>query len=181
MELDELKSNWNKLEIPAKTTAEMQWMLKENKHPVLKGIRKQLTIEIIVWSAFLLCYYTMFDGHRKPALINTILVTSVLFSLIHNFTGYRFAKYLVNGTTIKASLEYYLSKLKIYAMVSIVSRLLFMAGLLLFFTYKLSFTASRYMLLVGVVLVFLVQLAILYRIWAKRLTTLRTALSSLTG
>lgn len=153
-------------------------MLSENKHPVLKDIRKQLTIEIIGWGIFLLCYYSMFDGDKKPVWINILLVLSILLPITHNLMGYRSAKYLVQGTNIHESLKNYLSKVKIYAIISIISRQIYLTGLLLFFTYGLSFNRSRYILLVAVLLIFLIQLIISCRIWAKRLKSLGNSLNS---
>lgn len=178
MELDELKHAWGKIETPIKSTVDIKLLLSENKHPVLKKIRMQLTIEIIGWSVFLICYYTMFDGNHKPIWINITLIVSVLLPLIHNLMGYRFAKYLVNGPTIKESLKNYLSKVKIYATVSIICRLSFMIGLLLFFTYGLNFNPKKYISFAIIILIFLIQLFILYRLWAKRLNNLKNAVTA---
>ncbi|HMI05558.1 MAG TPA: hypothetical protein VK541_23920 [Pedobacter sp.] len=172
MELDQLKSTWNKAETPAKTNEELKAMLLESRHPVLKEIRKQFIIEITGWSAFLLCYYTMFDGDQKPMLVNLILVIAVLCSLIHNLSGYSFSRYLINGSDIKASLGRYLSKIKTFAVISVCTRLLFMAGFLLFFTYNIQFNATKYLLLTALLLVFLGQLIWLGNLWAKRVRTL---------
>lgn len=178
MELNELKSTWNTIETPAISTTEIQSMLSENKHPILKDIRKQLTIEIIGWSIFLVCYYTMFDGNKKPIWINTLVILSILLPLTHNFMGYRFAKYLVQGTNIYDSLKNYLSKVKVYAIISIISRQIYLMGLLLFFTYGLSFNTSKYISLTIIGLAFLIQLVIICRIWAKRLKSLENSLMS---
>jgi hypothetical protein len=178
MELDQLKSTWNKAETPAKTNEELKAMLLESQHPVLKGIRKQFVIEITGWSAFLICYYTMFDGDQKPLLVNLILVVAVLCSLIHNLSGYSFSRYLIDGSNIKASLESYFSKIKTFAVVSVCTRLLFMAGFLLFFTYNIQFNATKYLLLAAVAVVFLAQLLWLGRLWAKRLQTLHRTIGT---
>jgi hypothetical protein len=177
MELDELKYAWDTIETPVKSTDDIKLMLYENRHPVLKKIRKQLTIEIIGWSVFLICYYTMFDGDHKPTWINIILIVSVLLPLIHNLMGYRFAKYLVNGNTISESLTNYLSKVKIYAAVSIICRFFFALGLLVFFTYGLNFNTKKYISLAIIILIFLIQLSILYNLWAKRLKKLENAVT----
>lgn len=174
MELDELKYAWDTIKTPVKSTDDIKLMLSENRHPVLKKIRKQLTIEIVGWSVFLICYYTMFDGNHKPIWINITLIVSVLLPLIHNLMGYRFAKYLVNGVTIRESLKNYLSKVKIYAIVSIICRLFFVIGLLLFFTYGISFNTQKYASLAIIILIFLIQLSLLYRVWAKRLKSLES-------
>jgi len=178
MELNELKSTWNTVKAPAISTTEILHMLSENKHPVLKDIRKQLTIEIIGWCILLICYYSMFDGDKKPVWINILVVLSILLPLTHNFMGYRFAKYLVQGTNIHESLKNYLSKVKIYAVISIISRQIYLAGLLLFFTYGLSFNTDKYIPLVVIGLTYLIQLIISCRIWAKRLKSIRSSLNS---
>lgn len=177
MEFNELKATWNAVRTPTISTTEIQAMLSENRHPVLKGIRKQLTIEIIGWCMFLSGYYTLFDGNLKPLWINILLVLSVLLPLIHNLMGYRFAKYLVHGTNIHESLKNYLSKVKIYAIISIISRQIYLAGLLLFFTYGLNFNTSKYVLLAVIGLIFLIQLLLSVRIWANRLKNLGNAIA----
>jgi hypothetical protein len=178
MELNELKSTWNTVKTPTISTSEIQIMLAENKHPILKEIRKQLTIEIIGWFIFLMCFYSMFDGDKKPAWINILLILSVLLPIIHSLMGYRFAKYLVQGANIQESLKNYLAKVKIYAIISIISRQIYLTGLLLFFTFGLSFNTSKYILLAVIGLIFLIQLFISCKIWAKRLKTLGNSLQS---
>ncbi|MFD2147943.1 hypothetical protein [Mucilaginibacter antarcticus] len=132
MELDELKNAWQNINTPNTPAHKIATMLSENNHPVLKGIRKQVIIEVAVWSIFLLCYYTMFDGDTKPVWVNAVLVVSVLLPIIHNLMGYSFARYLINGTSLKQSLIVYLSKVKMYAVVSIGSRVILAAGFVLF-------------------------------------------------
>jgi len=178
MELNELKSTWNTVKTPTISTSEIQIMLSENKHPILKEIRKQLTIEIIGWCIFLMCYYSMFDGDKKPAWINILIILSVLLPITHNLMGYRFSKYLVQGANIQESLKNYLSKVKIYAIISIISRQIYLTGLLLFFTFGLSFSANKYISMAVICLVFLIQLLISCRIWVKRLRKLGDSLKS---
>lgn len=175
MELDELKNAWHTVKTPDKTAADIKAMLTENNHPVLKGIRKQVIIEVAAWSVFLLCYYTMFDGDTKPVWINLVLVVSVLLPLIHNLMGYSFARYLVNGKTLKESLTIYLAKVKVYATVSIGSRVLFAAGFVLFFTYGLSFNTAKYYSVAVIGLIFLAQLWMLFRMWARRINYIKSA------
>lgn len=179
MEIDELKTVWNTVETPVKTTEEIKLMLQENKHPVLKGIRKQAIIEVIGWSIFLVCYYTMFDGGYKPLWVNVLLLLSVLLPLIHNLMSYRFAKYLVQGNTIRESVSNYLSNVKMYAGVSVVSRAIFASGLLLFLTYSIKFNQDKYLSLGVIVLLFLVQLALLGNLWLKRLKKLNAIAADL--
>jgi hypothetical protein len=179
MELAELKSTWKVIETPIKTAEEIKQMLLENKHPVLKKIRLQFTLEIIGWSVFLLVYHSMLDGDKKPLSLNIILVSSVLISLVHNLIGYKFTKFVVNGITIKDSLKNYLSRLKSYAIVSILSRVFLMIGALLFFTSAIRFDTSKYLSLLAIVLIFILQLFLLFRVWTRRIKKLRITLGSL--
>lgn len=180
MEFDELKSMWGAIEHLPKADKEIREMLKENKHPVLKGIRKQFMIEIAAWIVFLMCYYTMFDGSTKPLLVNIVLIIAVMTPLIHNLYGYNFAKYLVDASTIKNSLEGYLHKMKIYMIRSIASRIIFLCGLMLFFSYNINFNTPKYFLLLAVtLLLILIQAFFLYKIWSKRIADLRKTLDGL--
>lgn len=178
MELDQLKADWNSIAVPAKKTEEMQLMLRENRHPVLKGIRRQLTIEIVGWSVFLLCYYSMFDGQDKPWFVNLLLIASIFFAIVHNLIGYRFSKYLIKGADIKTSLENYLLKIKVYAFTSVAARIGFVAGFLLFFSYNISFNETKFYLMVVVLLGFLVQLTLLAILWNRRIRKLMAAVAA---
>lgn len=181
MEIDELKSAWNNMETPETTNEEIKRMLQENKHPVLKGIRRQAVAEVIGWSVFLAVYYSMFNGTEKPLWLNMLLIGSVLLPLMHNLMSYRFAKYLVKGDTIKQSVMNYLSNVKVYAVVSVAARAIFAASLLLFLTYGIKFTEAKYLSLIIVILVFLIQLGILSKLWQKRLLKISTIINSLNG
>ena len=175
MEIDELKSVWNEASTPDKTNEEIKLMLSENRHPVLKGIRRQAAIEIAGWSVFLVCAYSVFDGVNKPLWVNILLALSVVWAILHNLMAYRFAKYLVKGNNIKTSLLNYLSNVKLYARISVTSRVLFAAGLLLFFTYNIHFNTSKYCSLAFIVLIFAAQVRLLYRLWHQRLVKLNKA------
>lgn len=180
MELNELKNTWDAAATPVRTIEEVRSMLKENNHPVLKGVRRQMLMELAGWTLFLAGYYTMFDSNLKPLWVNILLVVSVLLPFIHNLMSYRFSKYLVNGVTVKESLIRYLARVKVYANVSLASRVLFMGGLLLFFLYGLKLDGWKYGLLGIILIVFLIQLFVLYRLWAARLKKLEKAAGGLT-
>ena len=176
MELTELKHAWNTVDTPVKSADDIKLMLSENRHPVLKKIKRQLTVEFIGWSAFLACYYTLFDAGHKSIWINIVLIVSVLLPLVHNLMGYRFAKYLVDGPTIREALANYLSKLKIYAIVSVFCRLLLITGLLIFFTNGISLDTKRAISLTIILLIFSIQLFLLSGLWMKRLKRLENAI-----
>lgn len=94
--------------------------------------------------------------------------------------SYRFAKYLVQGNTIRESVGNYLANVRVYASVSFAARVFFALGLLVFLTYGIKFNQAKYLSLGIIVVVFLVQLASLGNLWLKRLSKLNSILSYLT-
>lgn len=179
MELNELKSLWDSIETPAKTNAEMRGMLSERIHPVLKSIRQQLVIEMVGGSVFLIVFYTMFDGEKKPVYINVILAASLLLVSVHNLLAYRNAKHVVSGANIKLSLQNYSRKVKAYLTTSMLLRMLLIVSFVLFFTHNIIFISRKYFSLVAIILMFLIQLAMFYRLWTRRLKHLAKAIESL--
>ena len=178
MELDDLKSTWNTTSQP-KTEGDLHLMLKENRHPVLKRIRKHILIETAGWLALIICYYTMFDGADKPFIANVILMAAVLAALLHNLTGYGFSKSFVGSVNINTTLQAYIKKIKLYAAVSITLRVVFVAGLLTFFCWNVNFDTRRYVLLGGGLVLLIIQLVVLGKIWVQRVKALSSSLDSL--
>jgi cation transport ATPase len=178
MEQDNLRSAWQGMATTPKTNAEIKNMMQENGHPVLKGIRKQLIIEIIAFTALLFVYYDIFDGDQKPLYANVLLVLALLFLITHNIFGYVLTKWPVKGTTIKQSLMDQLSKIKTYAVVSVAGRALASGCLLIFFTAVITFNAGKVWMLTAIILVFIVQIGLLARIWMKRIRKMKGAIES---
>ncbi|WP_270087482.1 hypothetical protein [Sphingobacterium sp. SYP-B4668] len=178
MELNELKSTWNTLNSPDLSKTDILNMLSENKHPVLKSIRKQLIIELVGWTIFLLCYYSMFDGNTKPLWVNALLILSILLPAGHNLMGYNFAKHLIYGVNIHQSLQIYLSKIKVYAASSIITRQIYLTGILLFFGYGLNIGPRQHLAFAIIGLVFSVQLIMTTKIWRKRIRKLKESLAA---
>jgi len=179
MEQDPLKSAWQGINPKAKSNTELQCMLKEGTHPVLKGIRRQMIIETAGYIAFLCIYYNAFDGDRKPLAMNILLVAAMLLAIGHNIINYQFTKRRIQGENLQQSLNGQLSQMKIHAMTSIVSRVLIAACLLVFFTAVINFNTSKYCLLAGAIAVYIVQMALLSRIWLGRIRQMKDTISSL--
>ncbi|MGY4385925.1 hypothetical protein ACVWYN_002973 [Pedobacter sp. UYP24] len=178
MEENELKSLWNMAAPDKKTSEEIIYMLEEKHHPVLKGIRIQITIEIVSWSAFMLCYFSAFDGAEKPGYINLILIFSVLVPLIHNIYGYRLTNQMVDSPTLLSSLKKRIKDTKIYGLRSIITRTVFTLGLMIFFSYNVNFTPSRFYLVVGAIIALtIIQVFLLSKIWSSRVKKLKEALA----
>ncbi|UYQ94644.1 hypothetical protein MKQ68_06005 [Chitinophaga horti] len=174
--MDELKSAWNEANknmSPATAT----WEPREQK--VTRQIKRQLIIESIAWTALLLVFRDIFDGDEKPLYLNVILASAVLFMLAHNVSGLLAARNLINGTDLKASLHRYVRRLQVFGAVAVLGRALGVAALLWFFCAGMTFNATKYWLLAGALVVIGVQLFLLGRLWAARVTRIRAALSDL--
>lgn len=179
MEADDLKSYWKSMEPVSRDKETLQQMLQENQHPVLKSIRKQILFEITGWVLFLVVYYSMFDGAEKPFWVNLSLIMSLLFPIFHSLYGYYYNKYLTNNLNVKIALEKLYIRIKKYALLSIISRLSFVSGLLLFFTYNIHFTTAKYFLLLFLGGIISIQLVVLYRIWNRRIIQIRDCIDIL--
>lgn len=169
MELDDLKLEWKTIKTISTNDESLLLMLQENKHPVLKGMRNQIKIEVTAWTLFFLCYYSMFDGGTKPIWVNLFLIISVLGTIGHSLYGYHYNKYQTNGMDVKSALEVLYNRLKKYAWFTLIVRANFILGLLVFFTYGIHFTTIKYLLLGFICIVFLYQLFALYQLWNRRM------------
>lgn len=179
MELENLKSEYQNAGKATLSKENIQKMIIENKHPVLKGIKIQLLIETVLWAIFLAVYYNIFDGHLKSLLWNVLLVVSVIFILVHNVLGFQIIGNSINGETILESLKNYLIKIKIYAIISIATRVLAIAILLGYFISTISFTKEKLVSLSFISLIIPVQIYLLHRVWAKRKSKINKTLEKL--
>ena len=168
MENDALKSAWQGATTPRKSDTELKSILQKN-HPVLKGIRRQLVIETTAFAVFLSVYYDFFDGDRKPLYANVLLVSAILFVIVHNIAGYILTQRGVKGENIRQSLEDRLAGMKTYATVSVATRLLTAACLWGFFMSVITFDTTRYGLLAVLVVIAVIQIAVLSQIWLGRI------------
>lgn len=179
MERDPLQSAWQQMPAEPENNRNIKAMMRAGNHPVLKGIRRQLIIETVVFILFLVVYYDLFDGDRKPFLANVLLVAAMVLSIVHNIIGYRLAGSRLQGDTLMATVQQQLTHMKTYAVLSVLSRGLAGGCLLFFFSMAISFTTAKYWILAGILLFFVLQLLFLSRIWAGRISRLQQTVSQL--
>lgn len=169
MEIEELRKEWQGIKTPQIELDRLKDMTIEKSHPVLSGMRKQLTIELVGWSAFLFICFTGLDADEKPIQANVILLISVALPMIFNIYGYRLSKELIAGPDISSSLKNRIGSLRRFAIVSVVLRIMLITGVGYFFISTVNITQDKLMLL-GAGSVFLIfPLYMLVRIWAKRI------------
>jgi hypothetical protein len=179
MAQDLLKTAWQGMNTETKNYNDLQHMVREKTHPVLKGIRKQLIIEIAAFTIFLVVYYDFFDGDKKPWWANLLLVSAMVFVIVYNLVGYWLTQRRIKGSTLQQSLGDQLNKMKTYAVAFMASRTLAIASLLIFFGSVISFNTTKYWIMAGILLTVLIQLGLLSWIWLARIRRLRKIMHSL--
>lgn len=178
--MDHLKSHWDNTFTPNKNILEIQALAEKKTSPVLKSIRKQLTIEIVGYSIFLLVYYDFFDGHKKPLFLNLLLVAAILLLLVHNAIGYTLSKRPVSGENLLDDLRKKSLQVKQYAVLSISSKILAMVGIFSFFLGAgIQWNNARYTALAAIAGIFAIQGFFLWRVWASRVKRLNTTIAEL--
>ena len=168
MENDPLKSIWKGLYTPQKTETALIEMFKERNHPVLKAIKKQAIFELVAFTLFLFCYFSMFDGMKKPFFINIILIVAIAVNMLHHFRGYQLQQKFRASNSLKDDLNNFAAKLKSYQLETLFSKIIWAGGLMVFFTYNIQFTTNKWWAFAAIVLVLIAQLFLLNKNWAKR-------------
>jgi len=180
MELDDMKSYWKHLPSESSKPAEaLKSMIKENGHPVLKGIRRQLAIEIAGWLIFLIVFYDFFDGHKKPLYLNLMVIGAGIFLVAHNLLGYFMSRNLKTAGNLVQALSHYVARAKTYSAVSVASRFVSTTAVVMFLVDGIQFTREKYVMLAGLLLVFTLQIGWLIRLWIKRITELEGSVREL--
>ncbi|RYY56842.1 MAG: hypothetical protein EOO09_05045 [Chitinophagaceae bacterium] len=175
---DFLKTAWEGISPDQENKKDVKAVWNKGGAPVLRTIRKQLVIELLAFIVFLFVYYDFFDGDRKPFYINVLLVVAVLFTIANNINGYLLAGMRLDGDSIRHSLLTRLKKIRVFATLSILFRVVAAACLLVFFTSVIRFTNYKYWLLAGLVLVFAIQLSLLFFLWRKRIVELKRVIEN---
>jgi hypothetical protein len=179
MELDDMKSYWQQLPAESTRPEALKQMVKENRHPVLKGIRRQLVIEMVGWLIFLIVFYDFFDGHKRSLYLNLLVIGAGIFVVAHNAFGYLMARNLKAAGNLASTLSRYLTRTKTYAIISVASRVASTTAILMFLTDTIHFTKEKYVILAGVVVLFAIQIGLLIRLWIKRIMNLEASIQEL--
>lgn len=176
MEKDKLSSLWQDIAPARKSKEDLSNMLKERSNPVLKSIGKQIIIELLGFTAFLFCYYSIFDGADKPLFINVIIIIAILAPILHHIKGYQLQKQFKSSNDLKADLTNFVEKMKLLRIATLIARIIFISGMMLFFTYNIDLSASKYLAVGLILMIFTAQLFFLYKVWSARINKLKVVL-----
>jgi hypothetical protein len=168
MDLNELKSTWQNAGRERKSQLELQAMTKINNHPKVRRTKIKFIIEVILLVAFLAVYHDILDGASKPLWLNIMLVSSIILYIANDIIGYVTLLNLVKGHNVAKSLQNLKVKLWRILVVSLITSIGFAVALLLFLTFNIQFTTSKYALLAGMVLTMIIMISVSYKTWIGR-------------
>jgi hypothetical protein len=174
--MDVLKSAWDNTPTPNR---DISAIIGKHTSPVLKDIRKQVILEAIGYSIFLVVYYDFFDGDKKPFTLNLLLVISVLCMLAQSVTGYVLAHHPAVEHNLLESMRKKLQNIRKYALISIFTKILAFAGIFAFFLVSIQWTQQKYLLLIPLVIIVAAQAYFQWKIWAGRIYRVKQTLEEL--
>lgn len=181
MENDNLKLIWQEIKTPQKSPDELSEIVKEKNHPTLRSIKRQAVFELLASILFLCCYYGMFDGIKKPLFINLILVFAISINILNHLKGYRLQQKFRASNTILKDLKNFASKLKSHRLETLISKVILIIGMMIFFTNGMQLTEKKWWIIGFLTIVFIAQLMLLNKIWANRAEKIKLILRDFEG
>lgn len=169
MDLNELKSGWQKAGGAFKSEADLQRMTKIMHHPAMKKIRTRLIIEVIVLLFILFIYYDWFDGHQKPLYANLALSAGLLLYIANDVMGFISLMKPIRKTNLKDGIQEYLMRLKRLSVFSVIIAVLYAISIMIFFTSTISFTKEKGLVLVFSSVIMLQLILLSFNVWKKRI------------
>jgi hypothetical protein len=172
MELDDFKSYYAQTGKHEKDKETLMEIVRSG-NPVSKSIRKQLIIESVLFTGFLLVYYDFFDGHLKPLFWNILLVLAIVLVLVHNVLSYFLINKPVNGPDIQLSLKRNLQRIRNYSILSIASRVTAIIIISGYFLTTVRWNERKYWIIGFILLLICIQVYILGKIWLCRINRIK--------
>lgn len=174
MDLDTMKSDWDKAGKCDKTRDELSAMIKEN--PYLKRAKIRFITEGLVLVVFTLFYYDGFDGDEKPVWLNVLLTGAAILYILNRYAGWYILRNPESQIPLKKSLAGFENRLKWIAFSTLVTSCLFGVALLLFFAWVIDFTTVKYLLLASMLLVLGIFTWWSWQVWLKRIKAVKALL-----
>ncbi|MGF6926056.1 hypothetical protein QFZ48_001556 [Chitinophaga sp. W2I13] len=174
--MDPLKSAWDNAPTPDR---DISAIIGKHTSPVLKDIRKQVILEAIGYSIFLIVYYDFFDGDKKPYYLNLLLVVSILCMLAQSVTGYVLARSPAVEYNLLESMRKKLHNIRKYALITIFTKILAFAGIFAFFLASIRWTQQKYLTLIPLVIIVGVQAYFQWKIWKGRIYRVKQTVEEL--
>ncbi|MEO8236927.1 MAG: hypothetical protein ABI793_12725 [Flavobacterium sp.] len=178
MDLQNLKTNWSKINYFPKNDMELEKMTLIKNHPVLKKIKVKLIIETLAISIFLLVYYSGFDGAKKPIYANILLIFSGIAYITKGLLSLQSIQKPIQGKNLKKSIYSYYKRIKIISKISLIITVLYTCSLLLFFGSAINFKEEKKWILLFGIIVLIQTIFLSSRIWKSWLEKLKIEIES---
>lgn len=173
MDLQNLKTNWSKINYLPKNDRELKKMTSIKNHPVLKKIKIKLIIEVLAISIFLIVYYSGFDGAKKPMSANIFLIFSAIAYIINGLLSLQVIQRPIQGENLKKSIYIYYKKIKTISKISLIITMVYTSSLLFFFGSTINFREEKKWLLLFGFIVLIQTIFLSSRIWKSWLEKLK--------
>ena len=173
MDLQNLKTHWDKINYLPKNDMELERMTTIKNHPVLKKIKIKLIIETLAISFFLMVYYSGFDGVEKPIYANVLLVLGAVAYIINGILSFRVIQKPIQGENLKKSINSYFKRIKNISIISLSITVVYTCSLLLFFGSTINFSGEKKWILIFGIFVLIQAFFWSSRIWKAWLGKLK--------
>ncbi len=181
MELNDLKRNWNNSDTKQKSREELTKLASIKNNPKLKHIRTKLLFETLPLTALLGSFYFIFDGASKPLWLAILLSITIVLFIGNGVLGFLTLLNPIQDSNLKNSCSTFIKRLKQISFFSLATSILFGSSLLLFFTYTIEFTPTKYLLLAGMIITFSVSIFISFRVWKGRIDQVKEVIKQLSS
>lgn len=172
MDIQDLKTNWKKINYSPKNDAELKKMTTVKNHPVLKRIKIKLLIETLAISLFLTLYYSGFDGVEKPIYANVLLILGAIAYILNGILGFRTIQRPIQGDNLKKSMKNYFNKIKNISKLSLGVSIFYTICLLLFFGSTINYNGEKKWIVLFGIIVLIQAFFWSSRIWKSQLNKL---------
>ncbi|WP_018628566.1 hypothetical protein [Niabella aurantiaca] len=173
MDLNELKSGWQRTGGSYKSEADLQRMTRMINHPSVKKIRTKLVVEIIVLLFILVIYYDWFDGDKKPFYANLALIAGLLLYIANDVISFIFLLKPVRKANLKDGVQEYLIRVKRLSVFSVIIAFLYSISIITFFTSTINFTKEKGLILAFSSVVMFQLILLSFNVWKKRIRNLK--------
>ncbi|WP_339926147.1 hypothetical protein [uncultured Cyclobacterium sp.] len=176
MELDKLKSTWDRASTGNKSQNELLMMTKVKNHPTIKKMKLKFLIEAILLTVFISVYHDGFDGATKPLWANALLIGTTFLYIVTRLVGWLVLINPINGDNLKNSLLGFLLKLKRINIGIILTSFLFGAAFISFFASAIDFTKEKYTTLFFMLVSLILLVYWSSRNWNRRIREIKISL-----
>lgn len=170
MSIEELKSNWDRIEGKPKPHQEILKMTRIKNHPQLQRLRVKFIIETVLLILFLLVYQDFFDAEKHSPLMNGLLIGAAVLYILNDVYGFWVIKNPIQAGNIKDSSRKFIQKLKMLSITSIASAFFFAITVIIYFSTVATFNSKKWIMLGVFAIILGGMFFMMYRNWKAKIS-----------